>query len=213
MLFRSLTVMAAGREVYVDDLPPELRAADAVDAPSSDWETALARWANETLARVKPGSGTALLETAVPRFLVWRQVAQDLELAVAETPEAGWRSFGPAGSVIRFLRSALVRVLWCAVHPELGNSHTPAGWAHGQFANPTRLRCGQLAEPAASFLEQVLIGQVDSAFAWVKTRFEPNPNPFEQAALAEDLESLAKMISANQACVAANPPHENQQST
>ena len=65
---RWLTVMASGREVYVEDLPPELRATGTTSTPSSDWEAALARWAHEELARVVPGSGTPLLDTAIPRF-------------------------------------------------------------------------------------------------------------------------------------------------
>ena len=65
---RWLTVMASGREVYVDDLPPELRAIESAGTSTSDWETALARWAHEELARILPGSGTPLLDTAIPRF-------------------------------------------------------------------------------------------------------------------------------------------------
>ncbi len=37
-------------------------------ASTSDWETALARWAHEELARIAPGSGKPLLDTAIPRF-------------------------------------------------------------------------------------------------------------------------------------------------
>ncbi len=65
---RWLTVMAAGREVYIDDLPPELRAAESAATSTSDWETALARWAHEELAHVSPDGETALLATAMPRF-------------------------------------------------------------------------------------------------------------------------------------------------
>ena len=72
---RWLTVMAAGREVRVHDLPPELRLradegadAEGVEGDShSDgepWERALARWADE---RLRAG-GTRLMDEAVPRF-------------------------------------------------------------------------------------------------------------------------------------------------
>ena len=56
---RWLTVMASGREVYVDDLPPELRAIESAGTSTSDWETALGRWAHEELARIQPGNGIA----------------------------------------------------------------------------------------------------------------------------------------------------------
>jgi two-component system nitrogen regulation response regulator GlnG len=65
---RWLTVMASGREVYVDDLPPELRAIESSGTSTSDWETALARWAHEELSRLQPGNGVPLLDTAIPRF-------------------------------------------------------------------------------------------------------------------------------------------------
>ena len=70
---RWLTVMAAGREVRVGDLPPELRAPqDGADggaregpaAAAGDWERALALWADE---RLKTG-GTRLMDDAAPRF-------------------------------------------------------------------------------------------------------------------------------------------------
>jgi two-component system, NtrC family, nitrogen regulation response regulator GlnG len=65
---RWLTVMASAREVYVEDLPPELRATEAAGTPTIDWEAALARWADEELGRFRTGGSVPLLETAVPRF-------------------------------------------------------------------------------------------------------------------------------------------------
>jgi two-component system nitrogen regulation response regulator GlnG len=65
---RWLTVMASAREVYIEDLPPELRATEAASAPTVNWEAALARWAAEELARPRSSEAPPLLETAVPRF-------------------------------------------------------------------------------------------------------------------------------------------------
>jgi len=51
---RWLTVMAPGREVHVDDLPPELHAEAGVrggDAAAAGWLDALEAWARERLAR------------------------------------------------------------------------------------------------------------------------------------------------------------------
>ncbi len=63
---RWLTVMASGREIHVDDLPPELRA-DPVREPSGadDWEGALEHWADALLGRREH---PPLLDVAVPRF-------------------------------------------------------------------------------------------------------------------------------------------------
>ncbi len=65
---RWLTVMASSREVYVVDLPPELRASETVSHSSSDWEAALARWAQEELGRPGSTDSQPLLKAAVPRF-------------------------------------------------------------------------------------------------------------------------------------------------
>ncbi|MDE0420704.1 MAG: nitrogen regulation protein NR(I) [Gammaproteobacteria bacterium] len=58
-----LTVMAPGREVHVDDLPPELHTPAETDA-ERDWQSTLAIWAGERLKR----GGTGILEEAVPAF-------------------------------------------------------------------------------------------------------------------------------------------------
>jgi two-component system, NtrC family, nitrogen regulation response regulator GlnG len=61
---RWLTVMASGREILVEDLPPELREDDGGTAPSGDWRAAFRDWADRALA----AGHTHLLEEAVPDF-------------------------------------------------------------------------------------------------------------------------------------------------
>ncbi|MDH4571951.1 MULTISPECIES: nitrogen regulation protein NR(I) [Salinicola] len=61
---RWLTVMASGREVLVDDLPPELRELEGTEAPSGDWRNAFREWADRALA----SGHTHLLEEAMPDF-------------------------------------------------------------------------------------------------------------------------------------------------
>ncbi|PMR77118.1 nitrogen regulation protein NR(I) [Billgrantia endophytica] len=61
---RWLTVMASGREVLVEDLPPELREPEAVDSANGDWRAAFRNWADRALA----AGHTHLLEEAVPDF-------------------------------------------------------------------------------------------------------------------------------------------------
>jgi two-component system nitrogen regulation response regulator GlnG len=63
---RWLTVMASGREIHIDDLPPELRAdRAAITGGNDDWERALEVWAEAAL--IEP-SAKPLLDTAMPRF-------------------------------------------------------------------------------------------------------------------------------------------------
>ena len=63
---RWLTVMAAGREVLLSDLPPELRAeqSDKEQRISGDWQTMLRSWVDKAL-----GSGSKdILSSAIPDF-------------------------------------------------------------------------------------------------------------------------------------------------
>lgn len=62
---RWLTVMATGREVLIDDLPPELMEQSGTEMVlSSNWEQALKNWADQQLSI----GHKALLDTAVPAF-------------------------------------------------------------------------------------------------------------------------------------------------
>ena len=61
---RWITVMASGREVHIDDLPPELLSQPQDAAPATNWEQSLRIWADQALARGQ----TNLLDTAVPAF-------------------------------------------------------------------------------------------------------------------------------------------------
>lgn len=67
-LCRWLTVMAASREVHLDDLPPELvesaPAAAGLGGGGMTWEQSLQRWADQELA----GGAQGLLDRAVPTF-------------------------------------------------------------------------------------------------------------------------------------------------
>jgi two-component system nitrogen regulation response regulator GlnG len=61
---RWITVMASGREVHVNDLPPELLSQESATPKSGNWEQALQYWANQQLTQGTP----ALLDVAVPLF-------------------------------------------------------------------------------------------------------------------------------------------------
>ncbi|WP_299231484.1 nitrogen regulation protein NR(I) [uncultured Halomonas sp.] len=62
---RWLTVMASGREILCEDLPPELRqAGEETLSASGDWRTAFRDWADHALA----AGHTHLLEEAMPDF-------------------------------------------------------------------------------------------------------------------------------------------------
>ncbi|OPX56358.1 two-component system, NtrC family, nitrogen regulation response regulator GlnG [Oceanospirillum multiglobuliferum] len=62
---RWITVMASGREVHVDDLPPELLEQKQTESTSNArWQTALHNWADQALSKGQNG----ILDIAVPEF-------------------------------------------------------------------------------------------------------------------------------------------------
>ena len=63
---RWITVMASGREIHMDDLPPELmRTSNKENTEiSNNWQDALRTWADQELSLGK----TQILDTAVPMF-------------------------------------------------------------------------------------------------------------------------------------------------
>ena len=62
---RWLTVMASGRDVHMEDIPPELRHTNQTVAGATTWENALARWADHKLGLNESdllGQATPILE-------------------------------------------------------------------------------------------------------------------------------------------------------
>lgn len=157
----------------------------------ADESAALAREA-ELLQRLKPKFNRAGVWPATPQFLVWRLNDEMLEMSVTENPEPGWRRIGPMGSRVRYLRAILVRLVWRAVHVGQGAIEMPAGWNHGLFADVARVQCAGLAIEIGGFLNQLITGQVEEFCEWVKTRRNDDSYPFEQAAVADDIEGLRK---------------------
>jgi two-component system nitrogen regulation response regulator GlnG len=61
---RWLTVMASGKEIHPEDLPPELNALAQEQVRDEPWESVFRRWARQSL---RQGQG-ALLDLALPAF-------------------------------------------------------------------------------------------------------------------------------------------------
>ncbi|GMG86242.1 nitrogen regulation protein NR(I) [Biformimicrobium ophioploci] len=61
---RWITVMASGREIHIEDLPPELQQRPAPTAIAGSWDSALKMWADAELA----AGHRDILAEAVPKF-------------------------------------------------------------------------------------------------------------------------------------------------
>lgn len=64
---RWITVMASGREVMIEDLPPELRGEEAAPSDGDSWEKVFTTWATRKLTQQKPDD-SGLLDDALPKF-------------------------------------------------------------------------------------------------------------------------------------------------
>jgi two-component system nitrogen regulation response regulator GlnG len=64
---RWITVMATGREVHIEDLPPEFLDQGKTDDAGENWERALRNWSSQRLSQAEMG-GPGLLSEAQPRF-------------------------------------------------------------------------------------------------------------------------------------------------
>jgi predicted GIY-YIG superfamily endonuclease len=172
-----------------------LRAVARVEIESCADETAALARESELLRLLRPKFNRAGTWPATPRFLAWRRVGEDLELTVTQKPEAGWQQLGPIGSVALRLRSVLIRLLWCGIHPEQSASQMPFGWHHGVFPNITQLRCGGMADESSDILGKLLVGQVEAFREWVQSRRSEECHLFEKSALEADFEFLADFFS------------------
>ena len=61
---RWITVMASGRDIHLDDLPPELKKTDVSRNTSSDWETQLRKWTEGSLTQ----GSQEILHDILPKF-------------------------------------------------------------------------------------------------------------------------------------------------
>ncbi len=153
----------------------------------ADESTALAR-ESELLRTVRPRFNRAGTWPAPPRFLAWRCVEQQLQLAVAETTDSQWRFQGPLGGTAFALRAAVARLTWLAVHPRLGFSGLPLGWFQGRLDPEIAIHCGSMIEPVAHNLERLLSGHPAEFCEWIRTRLPVDAHCFEKTAAETDLE-------------------------
>jgi predicted GIY-YIG superfamily endonuclease len=172
-----------------------LRAVERIELQECPDETSALARESELLRTLKPKFNRAGTWPSKARFLVWRCEGARFELAVTETPAPDGRQLGPLGSGAVFLRVVLVRLLWFAVHPELGIAGMPAGWAQGRLENPTVLHRGADDEEVNTFVEGLFAGQMEEFCQWIRTRMKDGLHPFEKAAVEADLESIADFLS------------------
>jgi len=127
----------------------------------ADEPAALAR-ESQLLRALRPRFNRAGTWAGLPRFLGWRLTEEGLEIAVHPAMQDGWRVHGPMGAGAVPLRAALVRLLWCVIHPERGLSGMPQGWFRGRCGNVATIPCHgappAVLEESQAFLAELFTG-------------------------------------------------------
>ena len=151
--------------------------------------SALAREA-KLLRRLKPRFNRAGVWPGKVRFLTWRFAHEAAQFLVQEVPPPGWERFGPLGGQAPRLLGSLVRLLWLALHPQAGFSRLPHGWAHGRFASPVTIACGQREAEVRRALELLFWGQPEECVGWLRNSIQADLPTFDQVAVLVDLEEI-----------------------
>lgn len=171
-----------------------LRAVERIEFQEcADESSALAREA-ELLRSLRPRFNRAGTWPGLPRFVGWRVTEAGLDLGVGGITDAGWHCYGPFGASANPLRASLVRLLWCAIHPERGLARMPEGWfsgRHGALATIPRYEAAYAAfEDSDARLGNLFAGQAGEFAAWIHERTSKQTQPFEVAAREMDLEAV-----------------------
>lgn len=155
-------------------------------------ESAAIRREAELLRTLKPRFNRAGVWPGPKWFLAWRARPDGLELAVMASPENGWHAVGPFGAQARHLHRALVRLLWCRLHPDAGLAGMPAGWFQGGHGPRVLLSAASAARSAeaAQRLTGFVSGDDPEFPQWL-----PPPASYEQAMRGEDLEFVTRHLA------------------
>jgi len=168
----------------------------------ADEASALAREAS-LLRSIRPRFNRAGTWPGPTRFLSWNRSEIGMQFSVTEASHAGWICYGPLGSSAFWLRAALLRLLWCGIHPEQGLTGLPHGWFAGNHPEVSLLPgCGvetSVFETAEAHLHTLFAGESEPLAAWVRERTTLPHRPFESAALEVDLETILKFSAARKA--------------
>jgi predicted GIY-YIG superfamily endonuclease len=161
--------------------------------------TALSR-ESELLLSLRPRFNRAGTWKGAARFLAWRLKSDGLELCVESEGSEGWNAYGPLGAGAFHLRAALVRLLWCAIHSDLGLDGMPEGWVNGRSHRADVLTIAtrgggtlRLAE-AGAWLEFLFSGDRSGFAGWVGERTAMQNHPLEKAVREADLETVCESV-------------------
>jgi predicted GIY-YIG superfamily endonuclease len=148
----------------------------------------------ELIYSLKPKFNRAGTWAPPPHYLVWYVDNGRVTLSLTDRKQEDRENHGPLRGTGRWVKAALVRVLWCALNPSAGLSEMPAGWCHMRLPEPAVMVCTGLDAEVRSALTDLTCGRFDGFSAWVQHRRAVNCNPrsFDQQVFEGDLEILQR---------------------
>lgn len=163
----------------------------------ADEASALAREA-ELLLQLRPKFNRAGTWPGQPRYLHWRTGAGELEMTINASAQLDWSSHGPLGAGAFYLRASLLRLIWCALNPELGIASLPEGWFHNRFPDvavlPAQGSAYASLKIASEHLQRFFAGQPEPLLEWLQEATAGQNRPFEAAVREADLETLKQFV-------------------
>jgi len=181
-----------------------LRAVEWIELEECASESSALARESHLLRSFRPRFNRAGTWPGPPRFLLWRGNAQGLHLAVKGGAELEWHSHGPMGVAAITLRAVLIRLLWCAIHPDRGLSRMPEGWFAGRHGGTATIPHSDIAatvfEDSVAHLNELFAGNAENFIQWVRERSTAQESPFELAVREADLASVtvfAKRLRVN----------------
>jgi excinuclease UvrABC nuclease subunit len=174
----------------------------------ADEQAALAR-ESVLLRSLRPKFNRAGTWPGTPLCIGWRVDERTLQLALASTLDAVWRSHGPLRSGAWGVHALLVRLLWCALCPERGLAGMPEGWFEGRFGSVAIIHgpsiAGEKLEEAVVQLQNLFTGRAEIFVAWVRQSAQADAHSFATAAREADLEALLEWATKGTAQVTSVP--------
>jgi hypothetical protein len=169
-----------------------LRAVTRIELQQCADETSALARESELLRSLKPRFNRAGTWQGPKRFLTWRNLGDRLELGVEGNPNsaADRNVFGPMNSRAVYLRAALARLLWLALHPGRGVSDLPAGWVRGRFgeAAVVPVASSMVVAEAEAHLVELRSGNPNGFCDFIKDKLAANIHPFDICVIEGDLD-------------------------
>jgi predicted GIY-YIG superfamily endonuclease len=176
-----------------------LRLVARIELQECESETAALSRESDLLLSLRPRFNRAGTWKGPARFLAWRVQPDRLEFSVENQKSEVWNTYGPLGACAFHLRAALVRLLWWAIHSELGIAEMPAGWITGRSHRVVVLAIASRAggtlrfAEAAAWLGFLFAGDASGFAGWVRERTAARNHPLERAIREADLETVCEI--------------------